>query len=455
MMIDYLIVGNGVAGKKAAETIREVDNDGSITIVSEENHLFYYRPQLPRFVANKIKERTLYAKSADFYSGKNIDLKLGAIVTNISTLKNQVTLDNGDIIEYKKLLLAPGGRLVQKNYPGSEKTDDVIGLKTIDDAIFVKEKITNAKHAIVVGDSFLSIFLVEALKESGLSVTYIIRDDRLFPDFIDIDASKIIEAKLQQKGIDLLKGTDIKEIDVRKGAIYGVHTTNDKFIECQLVGVAEGLKPDINFLEESGIASGNGIFVDNQMKTNVPNVFAAGDAAMQLNSGHTDTPQINIRWLKAWKQGIVAGQNMAGGKSTFNDIECFASTQIYKIDMVSIGVSNPVNGKYKIMRGDYPHPEIDVYKKLVLEDDVVVGALLVGNVQEASAIMKAILEGRKIGEIDKSLLKQMFDLNYRISPHHGIICPVCKLQISLDPDVKEGDTINCPACGIEIKVKNS
>ncbi len=105
------------------------------------------------------------------------------------------------------------------------------------------------------------------------------------------------------------------------------------------------------------------------------------------------------------------------------------------------------------MRGDYPSPEIDVYKKLVLENDVVVGALLIGNVLEASALMKAILEGKTVPEIDKDLIKQMFDLNYRISPYHGVVCPVCKLQISLDADAKKGSVINCPACGIEIKVK--
>ncbi len=453
-MIDYLIVGNGVAGKKAAETIRNIDKTGSITIISEEKSNFYYRPQLPEFIAGKVTEKSLFARNDKFYTEKNIDLQLGVKAQKITTQKNLVELDNGKSLEYKKLLLAPGGRLMQRNYPGAEKTDDVVGLKTIDDAIHIKNKIIEAKHAVVIGESFLASFLVEAFNEKGMEVTFLVREDRLFHNLIDADASNILEQKLKLKGINILKETDIKEIDVRKGSVYGIHTTNDKFIECQVVGIADGLKPDIDFIQNSDIATGNAIFVNNDMTTNINNVYAAGDATTQLNSGHSDTPQINIRWLKAWKQGIVAGQNMAGGKASFNDIECFASTQIYNIDMVSIGVSNPVNGKYKIMRGEYPHPEIDVYKKLVIENDVVVGALFIGNVLESSAIMKAILEGRKIDEVDKTLLKQMFDLNYRISPHRGIVCPLCKLQITLDPDTKAGSIINCPACGIEIKVRN-
>ena len=451
-MTDYLIIGNGVAGKKAMETIRNIDNSGSITVVSEEQHHFYYRPQLPEFVADKVKERALFARQGDFYEKNNIETILGVKATKVFPHKNLVELSNGNSIEYKKLLLAPGGRLKQAKYPGFDKTSDVIGLKTFNDAISIKSKINDVKHAIVVGESFLATYLVKALNERGVSVTYIIRKDRLFPELIDEDASKILELRLQLKGIKLLKGVDIKEIAVRNGSIYGIKTTDDKFIECQLVGIADGLKPDIDFIKERGIAAGEGIFVDKSMRTNVENIFAAGDAAVQLNSGNTDMPQINIRWLKAWKQGIIAGKNMAGENAVYDDIECFASTQIYDIDFVSIGISNPINGKYKIMRGEYPHPEIDVYKKLVLSDDKVVGALLVGSVREASALMKVIIEEKMISEVDNTLLKQMFDMNYRLSPHRGIICPVCKLEILLDPNLKEGDVLNCPACGIEIKL---
>ncbi len=107
------------------------------------------------------------------------------------------------------------------------------------------------------------------------------------------------------------------------------------------------------------------------------------------------------------------------------------------------------------MRGDYPHPEIDVYKKLVLKDDRVVGALFVGNAQEAREITKVIKNGTSYSEIDKKLLKQMFDMNSRISSFHGFLCPVCKLELPISPDAKVGDKITCPACGIELKVTES
>jgi hypothetical protein len=122
------------------------------------------------------------------------------------------------------------------------------------------------------------------------------------------------------------------------------------------------------------------------------------------------------------------------------------------VDLVAIGVSNPPDGGYKIMRGEYPHPELDIYKKLVLKDDRVVGALLIGDVAEASEVHRAIRQGKKIDEMDETLLRQMFDLSFPLTRYQGIVCPVCKLVMSISPDMKLGDTITCPSCGIEIKI---
>jgi nitrite reductase (NADH) large subunit len=188
------------------------------------------------------------------------------------------------------------------------------------------------------------------------------------------------------------------------------------------------------------------------MRTNVDNIYAAGDVAQLSNSIEEDIPKINIRWLKAWKQGQVAGANMTGNGAEYDDISCVSSTHVCGVDLISIGISNPLNGGYKIMRGDYPHPEIDVYKKLVLKDDAVVGALFVGNVLEAGEITKVIRNKTKYSDIDETLLKQMFDFNYPRSPFRGFLCPVCKLELSTPPDAKVGDKIVCPACGIELKV---
>jgi nitrite reductase (NADH) large subunit len=451
-MAEYVIIGNGVAGIKAAETIRKYDDDCKITMVGDEVYPFYYRPQLPRFVSGLVDEGKLWGKKKDFYEKNNIILQLGKKVTKIRPEKNNIILKDDTAINYDSLLIATGGSIKKRRYPGSDLNGGIVGLRTIDDAKNIREKIKSAKSAVVIGEDFLTLSLTEALHGSGLETTYLIPGDRLWPEIMDKDASNILELRLKEKGIKIQHKTDIKEVVIKKKTVQGVITTNDEFIRCQILGIIDKLQPNIDFLNESGVNTENGILVNDRMLTNVDNIYAAGDVAQLLTATDNKTPRINIRWLKAWKQGQVAGTNMTGREAEYEDIASISATQICGIDLVSIGVSNPLNEGYKIMRGDYPHPEIDVYKKLVLKNDTVVGALFVGNVLEAGEIAKVIKNKINYSEIDETLLKQMFDLNYRISPFHGFLCPVCKLELPISPDTKVGDRITCPACGIEIEV---
>jgi len=451
-MDENVIIGNGVAGIKAAETIRKYDSNCKITIIGEEDYPFYYRPQLPGFVSGKIDEDKLWGKKKDFYEKNNIILYLGKKVDKVNPVNKEIVLRDRISINYDSLLVATGGLIKSKKYPGSDLDGGIVGLRTIDDAKNIKERVKSAKSAVVVGMDFLAMSLAEALNDSGLEVTYLIPEDRLWPEIMDKDASGVLELKLREKGINILNKTDIKEVDVKNKAVHGVITTNDKFIECQILGIVDKLQPNMGFLSGSGVNTDCGVLVDSKMRTSVNNIYAAGDVAQLSTVLDDKMPKINIRWLKAWKQGQVAGSNMAGNEAEYDDVSCISSTQICGIDLTSIGVSNPLNNGYEIKRGEYPHPDIDVYKKLVLKDDMVVGALFVGNVLEAREIIKVIKNKTKYSEIDEILLKQMFDLNYPVSHFHGFLCPVCKLELPIALDAKVGDKITCPACGIELKV---
>ncbi|MCP4412733.1 MAG: FAD-dependent oxidoreductase [Gammaproteobacteria bacterium] len=451
-MAEHVIIGNGVAGVKAAETIRKQDASCKITMVGNENYAFYYRPQLPQFVSGKIEEGKLLGKKKGFYEKNNIHLQLGKTVKGIKPDKNEIVLADDTIINYDSLLIATGGSIEGKDYPGCELDGGIVQLKTIDDAKDIREKVKSAKSAVVIGEDFLTLALVEALNSSGLDVTYLVPGDRLWPEIMDKDASDILTLRLKQKGIKTKYDTDIKEVNVKNRLIHGITTTSGELIDCQVLGIVDKLQPSIGFLNSSGVNTDNGVLVNNKMRTNVDNIYAAGDVAQLPADLDSEAPEINVRWLKAWRQGQVAGANMVGNDAEYDDVASISATQICGVDIVSIGISNPLNGDFKIMRGEYPHPEIDVYKKLVLKNDIVVGALFVGNVLEANEITKAIKNKTNISDIDKTLLKQMFDLDYRFGHFRGFLCPVCKLELPMPPDAKVGDKITCPACGIELKI---
>jgi NAD(P)H-nitrite reductase large subunit len=450
-MSQYVIVGNGVAGVKAAEAIRQRDPRGAITMVSKEPYPFYFRPQLANYAAGKITDTQITARSADFYKRKKIELILGNSVKKVKADERLVVLDDGRSLPYDALLLATGCSLDYLKYPGAEKADDVVKLMTLEDAKRIRQKMKPGKRAAVVGEGFLATALIDALVAGGMRVTYIMSTERFWPQVMDADASKIMELRIQERGIEIVKNAMVQELALKGGRAAGIRLVGGQVVHCELVGLVGDMRPNVGFLRGSDIQVEKGIVVGERMRTSVKGVYAAGDV-VQLAEMPPELPLINVRWLKAWRQGYVAGANMAGDKQEYQEYACFSSTQVVGVDLVAIGISNPLDGGYQIMRGDYPHPDLDVYKKLVLKDDRVVGALLIGDVSEASEIHRAIRLAKKVDELDESLLRQMFDLNFPVTRYQGIVCPVCKLVMSLGPDTKIGDTLTCPSCGFEIKI---
>jgi NAD(P)H-nitrite reductase large subunit len=447
----YVIVGNGVAGVKAAEVIRQRDPRGSITMISHEKYPFYFRPQLAGYAAGKVTDAQITARPEAFYKRNKIELIIGKSVAKVSPDERVVALADGTSFPYDALLLATGCSLETLDFPGAEKTDDIVKLMTLEDAKLLRRKMKPGKRASVVGDGFLTTALIDALLGGGMEVVYLISSDRFWPDVMDADASRIMEVRIQERGVEIVKNAQVKEVAVKSGAVAGLRLKDGSLVRCELAGLVGDMRPNVAFLDGSGIRVESGIVVDDRMRTSVKDVYAAGDV-VQLKEMPAELPLINVRWLKAWRQGQVAGANMAGDKQTYQEYACFSSTQVAGVDLVAIGVSNPPDGGYKIMRGEYPHPDLDIYKKLVLKDDRVVGALLIGDVAEASEVHRAIRQGKKVDELDETLLRQMFDLSFPLTRYQGIVCPVCKLVMSISPDMKIGDTITCPSCGVEIKI---
>jgi len=144
--------------------------------------------------------------------------------------------------------------------------------------------------------------------------------------------------------------------------------------------------------------------------------------------------------------------NMLGKRVNYLGVLSTTSTQIFGIDLMSVGNANPATSGYTFETGDYPVEGVGVYKKLVFKDNVLVGALLVGSVSEGKRLENAVLLRKKQSELDKAMLREMFDLSHPFSPEVGAICPVCKLELPVDEKTYEGQPITCPACGVEFRL---
>ncbi|MBM4081484.1 MAG: hypothetical protein FJ278_17405 [Planctomycetes bacterium] len=447
----HLIIGNGVAGIRAAEAIRQRDSRSSVTILSAESYPFYLRPQLPRFVAGEVPEAGLKGKPKRYYADNGLDVRLGAQVVGLKD--NKVTLQDGQTIEFDTLLIATGAR---PTVPAGVdvKTAGVVTLGSLDDAKRLKEAVNTAKTAVVLGAGIFGIELVNTLVRCGVAVTFLIPEARFWPEALDEIASDLAEKHLSAAGVRLVKGVKLAETRARQGKLSGVTTTGGDFIECQLLGVAEGATPNVDFLRPSGLQMDRGIVVDAQMRTNLPNVFAAGDCAQvaHVASGGLET---SIRWQNAWQQGAVAGANMAGEPVKYPGVTTTASVLLCDVEVVAIGKSNAWGGDYKVKIGDETaeYPQEGIYKKLVADQHgTLVGALFLGNASEANDVDQLVRDKARLSDVSDELMKRLFGFQSYYWRPPAAFCPVCKLQMVLGPDAKEGDTLACPACGVELEV---
>jgi NAD(P)H-nitrite reductase large subunit len=440
-MARYVIIGNGVAGTKAAATIRDADPAGEITILSADARPFYLRPQLADFVAAQVAEAALAAKSPDFYAQKRLTLRLMTTVTAVHPAKRHVHLASGEGLPFDALLIASGGRPVPPPFPGGE-LDGVLVLKTLADALALKAHLTTAKRVLVVGEGLLGLEMARACRQAGRDITYLLRGESFWPELLDADAAGLVERRLQDSSITLARQATVTEALGSGGRLRYVTTSDGQTRPCDLLCVGLGLQPDIAFLQGSGLAAGAGLTVDDAMATNLPGVFAAGDCVQQ-------TSGLDFGWLRAWEQGIVAGANMAGGSKRYSRLPIL-SIQAFGLDVMALGQANPTGPEYRRLAND--PSQMGIYKKLVLQGDTIVGALLVGDVGEASAIEKLIRDKTLIGQVDQTITRRLFDPYYWETSGKEVLCPVCKFGIKLGAQAQAGDVRTCPICGEEFQL---
>ncbi len=456
-MARYLIVGGGVAGVRAAETIRKRAARDSITIVADEQDGFYYRPQLADFAGGTVGEQRLKAKPKDFFESNDIRLLLGRKAAALRPSEHRVELDDGASERYDRLLIATGASPRRAQVPGAE-LEGVQYLQTLADARALAADAQRAKQAVVVGENSIGLEIARALLARGVKVRYLVRGERFWPQMLDADAGQMVEQHLQGRGIELMPQRELRAILGTAGKVDRVVTSADEVIPADIVGLSLGLQPNSALAAQAGIEVGQGILVDDRLATSAADVFAAGDVtqAPELTSGERVQ---SFGWLKAWRQGQVAGENMAGswpppagGSASVADHISTLQVQILDLDFLAMGQSNPPPG-VGLRKESAVFPDVGVYKSLVRRNGTLVGAAFLGNVAEAAIIEQLIRSRADISRLDPAIHKQMFDEFSLRSVVVGVLCPVCKLAVPLSAGAKEGDVVTCPVCGVDLRLE--
>jgi len=413
--MNHVIIGNGGAGIRAAEVIRSRDAEADITIVDEEPYRCYYRMMLPDFISGWKEFNAVFTVPESYYRDKRVEFLPSSRVTAVLPGSRTVKLADGGALDYDRLLIASGAHPRKLEVPGAD-LDGVVTLRTLDDALGIVERCKNTRSAVTLGGGLLGVELARCFNERGLASHYLIREDRFWPQMLDATGSAIVERLLGKKGMMLSTEETIAEIKGLSGKVAGVVTSQGREIEAQIVGISVGVTPRLDFLEGSGLETNLGIRVDDHMRTNVPEVLAAGDVAEAYDVVHNEH-RINTSYMNARRQGEVAGANMAGGDEAQGGTIPFNLIRIYGLAVTCMGLSLPPDEGYDVFTG--PFPEGDQYKKLVLKDDVLVGATLIGDVKEATKLEELIKKGVKVTEGKEKLMNSDFDLSEIIKKSEG------------------------------------
>jgi nitrite reductase (NADH) large subunit len=393
----YIIVGNGVAGTTAAEKIRENDGDGEIDIFTNESVPYYTRIRLPEFLAGAVEERDLVLHGDAWYQEKGIRLHLGEGIEEIDPEKREVRNARGRRYGYDRLLLATGGYSFIPPIQGVDK-EGVFALRSIADARRIKEYAKQASDVVLIGGGLLGLEAGNGLRKSGLKVRVVEFFPRLLPRQMDVPGAEMLKRQMEEMGFTFYLGVKSREI-VGATKVEGLALEDGTVIPCGMIIISAGVRPNLKLARGLGLESDKGVIVNDRMETEIASVYVAGDLIQHRGRFYGI-------WLAAERQGEIAGINMAGGEAVYEGTVMSNRLKVVGIDLVSTGEIDVENHREaRVQKDDEEH----VYRKLIFDDGVMIGCILLGDVRGNREILEAIEKKKDITDVKEEILGSGFD----------------------------------------------
>ncbi|MBM4339817.1 MAG: NAD(P)/FAD-dependent oxidoreductase [Deltaproteobacteria bacterium] len=396
-MKQYLIIGNGVAGARAAIKIRERDPEGEIHMFTGEAYPFYYRVRFPEMVGGGVTIKDITIHTREFYQGKKISLHLEEPIVEVRTAQRKVFSKSGQSYSYDLLLLATGGNAFIPPIQGNDKKG-VFTLRTMQDAIEMKAYSEGIHQAILIGGGLVGLETGGALLRRGIKVAVIEQNPRILPRQMDPEGAQILQGKMENMGFSFFLNGQSEAI-LGKEKVEGVRLKDGRVVEGQMAIISAGVRPNIQLAKEMGLEVKNGILVNNRLETKTESIFAAGDVAEHRG-------RVYGIWPAAQKQGEIAGINMAGGNESYEGTVISNTLKVVGIDLTSTGEIDAEGNLECVVRSDRENCN---YCKVTFKEDKIVGCILLGETKGKTEILNAIEKEVNIRELKNSILKEEFD----------------------------------------------
>ena len=404
----YVIVGSGPAGLSAIEAIREVDSEGEVILITAERFVGYSKPLITYLLGGRVTKENMYYRTEERLREINVEARSATKVEKVLVDERAVVTHTGEKVAFDKLLLAVGGRPFVPKIEGLDQKEGIFTFTTWEDEERIEEyvKRRGITKAVVLGGGLIGLKTAEALMDLGVKVTIVEVADRILPVTFDKKASEMIERALETLGCEVITNDTVVEVKGRK-AVSSVVLKSGKEIPTGLLVIAIGVRPNVEFLKGSGIEVNRGILVNERMETNVEGIYAAGDCAEFYDLVDGQRKVIAI-WPVAVAQGRVAGYNMAGRNVRYPGSIPMNSVEIAGVPTVSVGHSNVEGEEYEI----FTYEDGKTYKKVVIKDNKLVGAIFVNDIDRAGIYTGLILQKLDVSSFKEKLLAEDFGLVY-------------------------------------------
>ena len=403
--MNYVVVGASAAGINGAKTLRQLDPQATITLISKDEHI-YSRCILHHYLEGIRDIKALEFVEDGFIEKNQINWMKGVSLETIRPNLNELILSDGSVISYDKVLLATGASTFFPPVKNIADAKNVFGLRNLEDAKWIKESAKNAKNIVVMGAGLVGIDALEGLLHYGKNLTLVEFQSHMLSLQLDKQAAKTYQDAFSQQGVTQYYDTAVQEVLMdRQGAVSTLVLSNGSMIPCDLLIVATGVRSNVKFLEGSDIeCDPKGLLFNEYGETSHQHIYGAGDI-----SGR------NPIWPAAVKEGVIAASNMVGQKRELTDFFASKSTMNFlNIATLSVGTPEPADETFQV---ETFNDDKGNYKKIIHKDGVIYGAIIQGDLAYAGILTQLIKEGIHIAQVQKSIFEVDYSDFFHLTDH--------------------------------------
>jgi NADPH-dependent 2,4-dienoyl-CoA reductase/sulfur reductase-like enzyme len=404
----FVIVGNGVAGVTAALTIRNRLADASITLLSGEGDYFFSRNALMYAFLDRMSLPELEPYDRKHWERLRIELVRGW-VEDLDATTQQLRLSDGRLVGYDRLLIATGSKPKKPDWPGLEKVrEGLVNFVSLQDLAECERLIKTSRETVVVGGGLIGVELVECLCHHERQVSFLVKDPHYWPAALGPEEGSMIDEHIRGHGVDLRVNEPIVEVrSDSAGRVSGIVTGSGALVPCQMLGIAIGVEPRVDWLRsvKTPPAIGRGVQVDAAFRTSIDNIFAAGDCAEILRPG--EDPFVEQIWYSAKRQGRSAALSMLGDPVDYLPPVFFNSAKFFGIEYTTVGHVNdaPAGATHFYWR----HPSLEISTRFIELDGALIGANLLGSRWDHTVFEEWVGERRSLDFVIANLEYAQFD----------------------------------------------